>query len=74
MDKVALFIKGLDEISKIYTGYLLGESYVDYDYLNKILRSRTFDISLLEREKLIEKDKKNQYKVQGPAKRYSFIN
>jgi adenine-specific DNA methylase len=64
----------LDEVSKIYIGYLLGESYVEYDSLNKILRSRTFDISLLEREKLIEKGKKNQYKVEGAAKRYSFIN
>lgn len=65
---------GLDDISKIYIGYLLGESYVEYDSLNKILRSRSFDISYLEREGLIEKEKKNQYKVQGPAKRYSFIN
>jgi len=65
---------GLDDISKIYVGYLLGESYVEYDSLNKILRSRTFDISLLEREKLIEKDKKNQYKVGGAAKRSSFIS
>ena len=72
--KEAELPSGLDEVSKIYIGYLLGESYVDYDYLNKILRSRTFDISLLEREKLIEKEKKNQYKVEAAAKRYSFIN
>lgn len=65
---------GLDDISKIYIGYLLGESYVEYDSLNKILRSRSFDMSHLEREKLIEKEKKNQYKVEGAAKRYSFIN
>ena len=64
----------LDDISKIYIGYLLGEGYVEYDSLNKILRSRSFDISHLEREKLIEKEKKNQYKVQESTKRYSFIN
>ena len=64
----------LDDISKIYIGYLLGEGYIEYDSLNKMLRSRTFDISLLEREKLIEKEKKNQYKVEAAAKRYSFIN
>jgi len=64
----------LDDISKIYVGYLLGEGYIEYDSLNKILRSRSFDISHLEREGLIEKDKKNQYKVEGAAKRYSFIN
>ena len=65
---------GLDDISKIYIGYLLGESYVEYDSLNKILRSRSFDISHLEREELMGKEKKNQYKVEGAAKRYSFIN
>ena len=65
---------GLDDISKIYIGYLLGEGYVEYDSLNKILRSRSFEISHLEREGLIEKGKKNQYKVEGAAKRYSFIN
>ena len=64
---------GLDDISKIYVGYLLEEGYVEYDTLNKILRSRPFDISHLEREGFIEKAKKNQYKVQGPARRYSFI-
>lgn len=64
----------LDVISKIYIGYLLGESYVEYDSLNKILRSMSFDIPHLEREKLIEKGKKNQYKVEGAAKRFSFIN
>jgi hypothetical protein len=65
---------GLDDISKIYIGYLLGEGYVEYDSLNKILRSRSFDMSRLEREGLIEKAKRNQYKVEGAAKRYSFIN
>lgn len=64
---------GLDDISKIYMGYLLDAKYVDYDFLNKLLRSKNFDIGALENEKIIEKEKKNEYMVMGSAKRYEFI-
>ena len=64
---------GLDEVSKIYIGYLVGEKYVDYDYLNKILRGRSLYVSNLEKEKLISKKKKNEYLISGASKRFSFI-
>jgi len=64
---------GLDELSKIYMAYLLGEKTVSYDSLNMILRSKNFDASALEKEKLIEKEKGNVFRVMGPMRRASFI-
>ncbi|MBU4500951.1 MAG: hypothetical protein KKA79_00040, partial [Nanoarchaeota archaeon] len=71
--KVSELPSGLDDISKIYMGYLLDAKYVDYDFLNKLLRSKNFDVRALEDEKVIEKEKKNEYMVMGSAKRYEFI-
>jgi adenine-specific DNA methylase len=64
---------GLDDISKIYMGHLLGERLVDYNFLNKLMRSKNFDIRRLENEHIVEKEKKNEYMVMGSTKRYEFI-
>lgn len=64
---------GLDEVSRIYMGYLTETKYIDYDSLNKLLRSKNFDIRALENEEVIEKRRKNEYIVLGPAKRHRLI-
>jgi len=64
---------GLDGVSKIYMAHLLGVKYMDYDSINKLLRTKNFDIKALENEKLIEKIKGNQFKVLGQMKRSSLV-
>jgi len=64
---------GLDDVSKIYMGYLLGGQTVEYDFLNKLSRSKNFDFHILENETVIEKEKRNKYKVLGPMKRGTLI-
>ena len=64
---------GLDEVSKIYMAHLLEVKYIDYDSINKILRTKNFDIKLLENEKVIEKVKGNEFAVIGPMKRAALV-
>jgi len=64
---------GLDEVSKIYMAHLLEVKYIDYDSINKIIRTKNFDIKLLENEKVIEKSKRNEFAVLGPMKRAALV-
>jgi len=64
---------GLDEVSKIYMAHLLEVKYIDYDSINKILRTKNFDIKLLENEMVIEKSKRNEFAVLGPVKRAALV-
>ena len=64
---------GLDEVSRIYMAHLLEVKYIDYDSVNKIIRTKNFDIKLLENEKLIEKSKRNEFAVLGPMKRAALV-
>ena len=64
---------GLDEVSKIYVAHLLGVRSIDYDSINKLIRTKNFDIRLLENERLIEKTKGNQFTVLGPMRRAALV-
>ena len=64
---------GLDEVSKIYMAHLLEVKYIDYDSINKIIRTKNFDIKLLENEMVIEKSKRNEFAVLGPVKRAALV-
>ena len=64
---------GLDEVSKIYMAHFIGIRTIDYDSINKLIRTKDFDIGFLENEKLIEKTKGNQFTVLGPMRRASLV-